>query len=89
MKEFVAIQDYLFEADALSQWHEDSETAADNLNIALHFIYERSDENIESNQLIERIENAIALLSHDEYLTDFEDTEEISDWVEQFLNEQL
>ncbi|NTS76065.1 hypothetical protein HR060_04215 [Catenovulum sp. SM1970] len=89
MKEFVEIHDFLASPSSLSDWHEDAELAADNLNIALHFIYERSDENIDANRLAELLENAFVLLSQNEYLSEFENTDEISDWVEQYLNDQL
>ncbi len=89
MKEFVELNDYLVDSNFLSQWHEDSEVAADNLNSALHAIYDKSDEDIEASRLVELLENACELLAQDEYLTEFESIEEVTDWVEQYLNDRL
>lgn len=89
MKEFVIIQDYLVEPHHFSDWHENAELAADNLNTVLHTIYANADEDVDPEKLIELLNSAVALLASDEYLTEFEDEDEISNWVDLFLADQL
>jgi hypothetical protein len=89
MKEFIHIQDYLVSPETLEPWHQDNpELAADNLNQIFHMIYDRADENMESELLNELIEKAYVLLSQSDDLTELE-SEEIFEWVEQFLANEL
>ncbi|AWB67736.1 hypothetical protein C2869_15385 [Saccharobesus litoralis] len=89
MKEFVIIQDYLIEPQELANWHDNAELASDNLNLVLHMIFDQADQDISPDKLAELLVNASQLLAQNEYLTEFENEDEISDWVAQFLADRL
>lgn len=88
LKELVSINSYLVGAEDLADWHEDSELAADNYNLAVHAVYQIADDDIDTEELIGLLEHIWQALAADEYLTEFEDESEIMLWVEAFLAAQ-
>lgn len=88
MKELVSIHEFLVLPDDLSDWHQDSELAADNYNVAIHLLYEQVEDDIETEKLSSLLEQVWYALAADEYLTEFDDENEIMVWVEQFLSQQ-
>lgn len=88
MKELVELNDFLVLPDELMQWHENAELAADNLNLALHCIFNKADQDVEPEQLEQLLINASQALAADDYLVEFENEDEIAEWVDLFIFSQ-
>ncbi|MER2492578.1 hypothetical protein [Catenovulum sediminis] len=85
MKELVSVHEFLVQPDDLSDWHLESELAADNYNQVIHCLYQNADEDIDTEKLTTQLANVWQALAADEYLTEFEDESEIVTWVEEYL----
>ncbi|KMT66370.1 hypothetical protein [Catenovulum maritimum] len=88
MKESISIQEFLVSPNDLADWHVDSELAADNYNQAIHCIYQLVDEDVDGDVLLGLLEQVWQALAADEYLTEFEDENEIIFWAEQYIETQ-
>lgn len=88
MKETVSVQAFLVSPNDLADWHSESEIAADNYNQAIHSIYQLVDDDIETDKLLGLLEQVWSALAADDYLTEFEDENEVMFWAEQFIATQ-
>ncbi|WP_017445987.1 hypothetical protein [Gayadomonas joobiniege] len=85
MKESLSIHEFLVDPQDLAEQHEDFELAADNYNQIVHLLYQTADDEIAAAELNAWLESLWFSLAADEYLTEFEDENEMMLWVENFI----
>ncbi|MGS2720150.1 hypothetical protein [Paraglaciecola aestuariivivens] len=84
MKHLVDIHVALATIDDMDFWDEQAEEAADRLNLLLHLLYDRAEEDINSSSLENMIQYIWENWREDAHLLDI-DEDDLSDWVDQLL----
>ncbi len=85
MKSSVDIHIYLSTVEDMEDWHSDAAEASDVLNEVLHLMYDKSDVDISTDTLIQKLESVWETWHKHPDLT-FIDVEDLSNWVDQELN---
>lgn len=84
MKHLVDIHVVLATAEDFDLWEEQAEDAAEKLNMILHMLYDRADEDIESEKLENLLQHVWENWREDSHLLDIDDVD-LRDWVDHLL----
>lgn len=85
MKDLVDIQIVLSTPDDMEDWHDSPDLASEKLNTILHMVYDKADEDIETDKLEELLANTWEYWHKDTYLSDIE-VDDLLDWVDHLFN---
>jgi hypothetical protein len=85
MKDAVDIHMILSTSEDMSDVHDEPEAASEKLNMVLHMVYDKADEDIETDKLEELLENTWEYWHKDQYLGDIE-VDDLLDWVDHLFN---
>lgn len=85
MKHFIDIHVVLATPDDMQdQWDEQAEEASERLNTLLHMLYDRAEEDIDSQRLENMLQFVWENWRQDPHLLDIDD-EDLRDWVDHLL----
>lgn len=85
MKQFIDIHTVLSTSADMDDIHDNPELASDKLNEVLHLVYERSDDDINSEILSNMLAYVWEHWHQDKHLEDM-DVDELVDWVDHLFN---
>lgn len=85
MKDLIDIHTILSTPEDMDDWHDEPQAASDKLNMVLHMVYDKANEDIETDQLAEMLENTWEYWHKDGYLVDIE-VDDLLDWVDHLFN---
>ncbi|MFC4699478.1 hypothetical protein ACFO4O_04815 [Glaciecola siphonariae] len=85
MKHLVDIHMVLCTSEDMDDFHDDPELASEKLNMALHMVYDKADEDIATGKLEELLANTWEYWHQDKYLVDIE-VDDLLDWVDHLYN---
>ncbi|WP_371193124.1 hypothetical protein [Glaciecola sp. SC05] len=85
MKHLVDIHIILSTSEDMDDWHDEPQLASEKLNMALHMVYDKADEDIETDKLEELLANTWEYWHKDRYLVDIE-VDDLVDWVDHLFN---
>jgi hypothetical protein len=69
----------------MDDWHDDPSLASDQLNEILHMVYDRADEDIETDKLEKLLSDTWEYWHRDQHLGDIE-VDDLLDWVDHLFN---
>ncbi|MBF7072785.1 hypothetical protein ISG33_05140 [Glaciecola sp. MH2013] len=85
MKQFVDIHTLLSTPEDMEDIHDDSEEASDKLNLILHMVFDRIEEDEETDRINNILSKTWEHWHQDRYLLDIE-VDDLVDWVDHLLS---
>lgn len=84
MKELIDIHTVLSTPADMDDYHDEPEAASDALNLILHALYSRVDDEIDTQTLEKMLQHTWEFWYKEQQLTEIDD-DDLSDWVDQLL----
>lgn len=88
MKDWLNVQDYLFQIDQVGDWEGDEETVAENLNELIHIAWQKIPDQTDADTIHKIIEGIWQQLRGDTAILEAE-REELIDWLLHYVTHQL
>nr|WP_136249494.1 hypothetical protein [Ningiella ruwaisensis] len=85
MKHLVDIHMVLSTPEDMEDYHDDPEAASDSLNMVLHMVYDKADDDMAPDKLEEYLTNTWEYWHQERHLADIE-VDDLLDWVDHLLN---
>lgn len=84
MKELIDIHTVLSTPEDMEDHHDDPDQASDSLNLLLHAVYLKSEEDISPFKLDKMLQHVWEFWHKEQQLTEIDD-DDLTDWVDQML----